>query len=485
MRLGITVFLAGIASLATEIAASRLVAPAFGSSNAVWANVIGLTLAFLAAGYWLGGRVADARPARSTLATILVAASASLAIVPFVAHPLLRRASQGIGDVEPGVVVGSFVAVLALFVVPVVLMGAVAPVALRLALVSVAESGRVAGRLYALSTAGSIVGTFAAALVAIPAIGTQRTLIACAVLLGLAAVPLARVRGLVVTAAALGLAAIPPGGVKGALWEAESQYQYVRVVQNDDGSRSLELNEGVASQSVRYPGTVLTGGYWDLAAAVPSVLERPRRALVLGNAGGTVPRAWAALYPGLRIDRVEIDPEVTEAGRRFFGLEGPVVTADARWFLEHSDRRYDVILVDAYRQPYVPFHLATAEFFRLVREHLTPRGVVALNVAATPADRRLTDALAATLASSFSDVWRWRALRFNDILFAFATPRQPRASLPPALRELTFDPVVLRPRGRPWTDDRAPVEWLTDRMLVNQIRTGEGLEEKFLPTLPR
>jgi spermidine synthase len=484
VRLGVTVFLAGIASLATEMAASRLVAPAFGSSNAVWANVIGLMLAFLAAGYWLGGRLADARPARSTLATILVCSAATLAVVPFVAHPLLRLASRGVGDVEVGVVVGSFAAVLALFVVPVVLMGAVAPVALRLAISSVAESGRVAGRLYALSTAGSIVGTFASALVAIPLIGTQRTLIGCAALLGLAVVPLARVRGLAVAAAALALAAIPPGEVKRALWETESQYQYVRVVQNDDGSRSLELNEGVASQSLWYPDTVLTGGYWDLLAAIPSLVDRPRRALVLGNAAGTVPRAWAALYRSLAVDRVEIDPKVTEAGRRFFGLAGPVFTADARWFLERTDRRYDVIVVDAYRQPYVPFHLATAEFFRLVREHLTPNGVVALNVASTPADRRLTDGIAATLGSSFAEVWRWRALRFNDVLFAFATPRRPQASLPAPLRELRFAPTLLRPRGRPWTDDRAPVEWITDRMLVNQIRTGEGLEEEFLPTRP-
>jgi spermidine synthase len=466
------------------MAASRLVAPYFGSSNVVWANVIGLMLAFLAIGYWLGGRAADRWPTREALTLVLFGAAATLAIVPFAARPLLRASMRGFDTVEVGVVVGSFVAVLALFVVPVVLMGAVAPFALRLALVDVAESGRVAGRLYALSTAGAIAGTFAAALVAIPAIGTQRTILCCAALLGVAAVPLARARGIAVAAAALALAAIPPGGVKDALWETESAYQYVRVLQYDDGSRSLELNEGVAQQSLWYPHTVLTGGYWDLLAAVPGLVEQPRRGLVLGNAGGTVQRAWARLYPRLAVEGVEIDPEVTKAARRFLGLHGRTITADARWFLERSDERYDVIVVDAYRQPYVPFHLATVEFFRLVREHLRAGGVVALNVAATPTDKRLSDGLAATLAAVFPDIRRVRALKFNDVLIASARPRTVR--LPEALRPLRslFRPVPVEARGRPWTDDRAPVEWITDRMLAAQIARGEGLDEDYLPTAP-
>lgn len=142
--LGVTVFLAGTNSLATEIAASRLVAPYFGSSNVVWVNVIGLMLAFLAAGYWIGGKITDARPTRSVLAAILLAAALVPIAVPFVAHPLLHAALRGFDSLSVGVVVGSFVAVLALFSIPVVLMGAVAPFALQLRLSSVDESGRVA-----------------------------------------------------------------------------------------------------------------------------------------------------------------------------------------------------------------------------------------------------------------------------------------------------------------------------------------------------
>ncbi len=500
--LGITVFLAGTASLATEMSASRLVAPYFGSSNVVWANVIGLMLAFLALGYWLGGKIADARPKPRLLAAILLVSALTLAVVPFAARPVLHTALHGFDSLSIGIVIGSFAGVLALFVLPVVLMGAVAPFALRLALPSVVEAGRTSGRLYALSTAGSIVGTFISALVAIPLVGTQRTLLACGVLLALAAAPLAPLRALAVTALVGALAALPPGGIKRAsdvLWEGESPYQYLRVLQYTDGSRALELNEGVAQQSVWYPHSVLTGGYWDLFDVLPVLLDRPpRSALVLGDAGGTIPRAYAGFYPHLQIDGVELDPAVTDAARRYLGLGSirtlRTITADARVYLERTARRYDLVIIDAYRQPYIPFQLATTEFFRLVRRHLTPEGVVALNVAATPHDRALMQGVGTTLATVFPQVWRWTALRFSDLVLAFARP-QARATLmtraavvPKPLRPLIllFDRELrlLRPSGTPWTDDRAPVEWLTDRMLIEQVAHGHGLDERYLPTAP-
>lgn len=500
--LGVTVFLAGIASLATEIAAARLVAPYFGSSNVVWANVIGLVLAFLAFGYWLGGRLADARPQASVLGGILLASALALMVVPFVARPLLHASLGGFASLSAGIVIGSFVAVLALFVVPIVLMGAVAPFALRLALASVAQAGRTAGRLYALSTAGSILGTFVAALLAIPLVGTQRTLLACAALLALAAAPLTPRSALATVALATGLVALPPGGIKrtaGVIWEGESAYQYVRVLQYSDGSRALELNEGIAQQSVWHPHSVLTGGYWDLFDLMPALLGRPARsALVLGDAGGTIPRAYAHFFPLLRVDGVELDPTVTDAARRFLGLAAistlRTFTDDARVFLERSTRRYDLIVVDAYRQPYIPFQLATREFFELVRRHLAPGGIVALNVASTPDDHRLTTGLGATLADVFPQVWRWRALRFSDLVFALDRSH-PRARLvaragtvPRALRPLV--PLFARelarvsPGGTVWSDDRAPVEWVTDRMLAGQIARGQGLDERYLPTEP-
>ena len=501
-RLSVVVFAGGAGTLATEIAASRLLAPYFGSSTVVWANIIGLILVYLSVGYWLGGRVADRRPEPRLLGLIVVVAALFVAATPFVARPILDVAVEGLDAVDVGAVVGSFFAALALFAIPVTLLGAVSPFAIRLALADVGEAGTVAGRLYALSTVGSIVGTFLSAVVTIPLLGTQRTMLGSAALLLLAAGLLLGLRWQLATLGVLGLLFVPAGTIKasaGLLYESESSYQYVQVVEREDGSRALRLNEGVAIHSLWHRDSVLTGGVWDTFLLVPPLLDRPvERMLVVGNAGGTVARAYGELYPDVRIDGVEIDPEVTEAGRRYLGLDDNpnlrVVTADGRPHLELTDERYDVIVVDAYHQPYIPFYLATEEFFRLARERLAPGGVLALNVATVPGDERLPEAIGTTVLAAFPQAWRWRPLRFNELLLAFDRPvsreeltRRVEAapgavsSLVPLFRR-GLEAVVRS--GRPLTDDRAPVEWLTDRMIVDYVARGGELDEDFLPTAP-
>jgi spermidine synthase len=501
-RLEGVVFAAGAGTLSTEIAASRPLAPYFGNSTVVWANIIGLILVYLSVGYWLGGKLADRAPRPTLLGGIVLASAAFIAATPFAARPILDAAVRGFDSISVGVVVGSFVAALALFAVPVTLLGAVSPFAIRLALTDVQKAGTIAGRLYALSTVGSIIGTFVTALVAIQAFGTQRTMVGTAVLLAGSTVLLIGRRAVPATIAALALLLVPAAAVKassGLLFETESPYQYVSIIQWDDGTRVLQLNEGVVYHSMWRRGSVLTGEYWDLFAMLPPLLGHAARdLLVIGNAGGTIARMYGPFYPGVRIDGVELDPAVTEAGRRFLGLdENPrlrVYTADGRPFLERSRRRYDLIVVDAYRQPYVPFYLATREFFELARRHLRPGGILALNVAKVPGDDRLTRAIDATLLEVFPQVWRWSALRFNDLVFALDRPA-PRSIIVSRASDVrgrlrTLLPlfrrglVSARPGGRALTDDRAPVEWLTDRMLLEQIARGRGLDEAELPTAP-
>ena len=498
--LSLLVFGAGTGALAVEICASRLLAPYYGSSTIVWANLIGLVLLALSLGYWLGGRLADRRPSPRLLGALVVGAALLVAAVPFVTRPLLDVAAVGLDELEAGAVIGSFFATLLLFAPPVVLLGMVSPFALRLALPDVGSAGSVAGRLYALSTAGSLLGTFLSALVAIPAIGTQRTLLVSAAVLALTGSILLGARWLVVAAALAALLALPPGAVKaapGVIYERESPYQFIQVRERD-GARRLYLNEGVAVHSLWRRETVLTGGVWDAFLAAPSLLGRePRRIAVLGNAGGTVARAFGVFYPRAEIDGVEIDPAVSDVGRRYLGLrDNPrlrVHDADARPYLRRTDRRYDLVFVDAYHQPYVPFYLATREFFELVREHLAPDGAIVLNVATVPGDRRLARALAGTLATELPRVFTWQPLRFNQLVIGFAAdgaaaprPRPPRDA---RLRPLT-DLLARQLRGpvaaarEPWTDDRAPVEWITDRMIVEYAARGGDVEEKLLPTAP-
>ena len=205
------------------------------------------------------------------------------------------------------------------------------------------------------------------------------------------------------------------------------------MIQRDDGRRLLRLNEGVAVHSIWRRDTVLTGGVWDAFLAVPPLLDRPlRRVAILGNAGGTTARALGKFYPDARVDGVELDPAVSRAGREYFGMEDnpnlTVYDADARPFLRRTDERYDLIIVDAYHQPYVPFYLATREFFRLARERLAPGGIVALNVASVPGDDSLLDGIAGTLTYEFDSVAVWPALRFNKILLAFDEPHRSSTS---------------------------------------------------------
>src|SRR5215218_7962542 len=257
--LPLLVFVVGTGSLGAEIAAVRLLAPYFGASTIVWANTIGIVLVALSVGYWLGGRLADRHPNMRALCLTALVAAVMLAAVPFAADPLLDVAVEALDQVSAGAFIGSLVAVLVLVAVPIMLLGAVSPYAIRLAVSKVEEAGTVAGRLYALSTAGSLLGTLVSALVLIPLVGTRRTFLIFALAIAIVAVwGLRPVRRWAVAPAVIAaLIALPVGTLKAGtegggrvIHEAETEYQYARVIEYPDRSRTLELNEGQAEHSV-------------------------------------------------------------------------------------------------------------------------------------------------------------------------------------------------------------------------------------------
>ena len=483
-------FVVGAASLGAEIAAARLLGPYFGASTIIWANTIATVLVALSAGYAIGGRLADRRADLRGLCLIVLAASVLLAAVPFVADPFLRLSMHALGALSVGGFLGSLAAVLVIVAVPVLLLGTVAPYANRLMLERVSDTGKVTGGLYALSTAGSLVGTFTAALLLIPVLGTHRTFLVFAIALATVAAVAAGSRRLLVVPLILGgLLAVPPAavgaGVVGArvIYSAETQYQYARVLQFPSGERWLELNEGVAIHSDYRPWSYLTGGYWDDFLTLPLAGGHgvPRRIAILGDAGGTVARAYGHYFPATRVDAVEIDGELTRIGRRYFDLRGPrlhVYTADARPWLAASHARYDAIFLDAYRQPYIPFYLVTREFFASVRAHLRPGGLMIVNVGHLPQSDALEKVVSATLRAAFPVVMRDQVSTSNSLVIAGRSPVVPalmvsaarRLGLPQELQELASS---VRQRlgpslagGSVFTDDRAPVEWLTDLSIV-------------------
>jgi len=488
--LPLLVFVVGMGSLGAEIAAVRLLSPYFGASTVVWANTIGVVLVALSLGYWLGGRLADRRPDMRGLCAVALTAAGLLALVPFVADPLLDVAVDALDSVSAGAFLGSLIGVLGLVAVPVLLLGAIAPYAIRLGVTTLEEAGRVSGRLYAISTAGSLVGTLGSALVLIPLVGTRRTFLFFALLIALVAVVglLPARRWLAVPAAIVALMALPVGALKAqtddgrVIYETDTEYQYARVIERDDGTRVLELNEGQAQHSLLRPGTVLTGGYWDGMLVLPFAgLERPpRRVAILGNAAGTMARAYGHLFPETEVDGVEIDPELSEIGRRFFDMDNPRLALhheDARPYLRRTDERYDVIAIAAYRQPYIPFYLATREFFGLCRDRLARGGVIVINIGHPEGQRELERVLSATISDAFAHVIRDPFDETNSLVVASGAPlsasrlRSAAKALPVQLRE-TAESAAARlgpaPQGGDvYTDDHAPVEWLIDRSILN------------------
>ena len=493
LRLPLLVFVAGAATLAAELTGARLLAPWFGASNLVWANVIGLTLIYLSLGYWLGGKLADRFPTPRALGTTVIIAAASLAILPIALTPIFRAAQSAFADLSAGAFVASFAGTMLMFLVPITLLGMVAPWAIRLSVTTVETAGSVSGRLYAISTVGSILGTFLPVLVLIPAIGTRLTLILIAGVLALAAVPLIGARAIAAPLVIFALLALPAGAVKDApgetvLFEDESPYQFVQVSETPSGQRILRLNEGWALHSVLPADrAALTGGYWDAFTALPFITGNPDgRLAILGNAGGSIARAYRMIWPDVHVDGVEIDPVVSEAGAKYLDMSGPNLTvheADARFWMAGNRGPFEAVVVDAYRQPYIPFHLATTEFFEQVRDRLTPTGVVAINVGTPPNDDQVVRAIAATMRTVFPAVMEARYEEFNSVLIGFRDPAQAlrakaalaAASGPdaPAAHKLGALLQFVQPGGgQVLTDDKAPVEQMTDGAILDYLNQG-------------
>ncbi len=418
------VFTAGMTGLGVELAAARLLDPFFGNSIVVWANLIGLVLIYFSLGYWIGGRWADRDPRETTLYQICAWAALGVGVIPLIAAPILHWSVQGLARFDIGILLGSFIGVLGLFSVPMTLLGCVSPFAIRLATRDIQHSGNVAGSIYALSTIGSILGTFLPVLVLVPNIGTRRTfLFFSLVLLAVSLSNLWRLSPRLALRylwmpALVGLSALlwhtqPIRAEAEIIYETESMYNYIRVTRSGD-DHWLQLNEGLGIHSVYNPHTVLSRGIWDYFLVAPYfnpppyTADRVHSLLLIGLAAGTVSTQYTAVYGAIPIDGVEIDPVIIEVGRRWFAMNQPnlnAIAADGRHYLSTSDKDYSVIAVDAYRPPYIPFHLTTLEFFQLVRDHLPQDGVVAINAARSETDYALVNALASTLKAVFPSVY--------------------------------------------------------------------------------
>jgi spermidine synthase len=403
--------------------------------------------------------------------------------------------------------------VLLLFIIPVTLLGMISPFAIRLAIDDPAHAGTVAGRIYAISTLGSFVGTFLPDLVLIPLVGTRGTfLIFSFILMGVALLGLWLSSGvrkmltlvwmpLVLAVAAYLSLNSPLKDTAGQIFERESTYNYIQVVERD-GYRYLRLNEGQGIHSVYHPTQVAFGGTWDqfLAAPffnAPAVSPSDVQSMaIVGLAAGTTARQATEAFGPIAIDGYEIDPEIIKVGREYFDMNEPNLTAiaeDGRWGLARSNKRYDLIGIDAYRPPYIPWHLTTREFFQEVYDHLAENGSLAINVGRAPSDRRLIDALVSTIQTVFPSVYVMDVPNsFNSIIYATVQPTSidylvenyqnlaasgtARPILLESLQRVLLYQQPVQPSGLVFTDDHAPVEWITHSLIFNFVLSG-GTED--------
>ncbi len=505
-----TVFASGMTTLAVELSASRLLGNVFGTSNLVWASIIGLILIYLTGGYFLGGRWADRSPHYRSMYLILAWGAFLIGLVPLPARTVLRMAAEAFDQLQVGVLFGSFTGVLILFSLPVTLLGTISPFAIRLAIRRPEEAGTVSGRIYAVSTLGSFLGTFLPVLVMIPTIGTALTFLVFSLFLTLvalaglwlssgwrSALTISWMPLVLILIAAFGLG----GGIKdtaGQIYETESSYNYIQVLEQD-GYRYLRLNDGQGVHSTYHPEQLAYYGPWMQFLAAPFFNAPPYRpeevesVAIVGLAAGTVARQATAAFGPIPIDGFEIDPEIIRVAREYFDMNEPNLNAiaqDGRWGLEHSTRRYDLIAVDAYRPPYIPWHLTTREFFQIVHDRLAEDGAMGINVGRAPGDRRLIDALVTTIRTVFPSVYVIDIPgTFNSIVYATVQPTQ--------VENLYANIVALETGGQAhpmlmdslriagayqqplpagtlvFTDDRAPIELITNEMVLNFVLFGD------------
>lgn len=500
----------GMSTIAVEVSAFRLLAPSFGSTQFITTNVLGVVLASLAAGYWFGGRIADRHPRAAVLYYISAAAALLLIVLPWVADPILDAARPALHNQDASLFAGTLFAMAALFAIPMFLLGMVSPFTIRLLARGDAAAGSSSGLVFSLSTVGSIAGAYIPTLLTAPWLGTRATIqLFGAIVLCIAAAGLVIERrrlqgaaGLLVTVFPVVMAFAPPLKAlpAGVLASAETEYHVVRVVRDETNKRNLlELNEGLSYHSMAYDDRRSSSGVWGYLQLFPRMFPAPTggpkpqiRICIIGLAAGTIAtqiqREWSAEYD-LEIDGVEIDPVIVEFGRRFFGLDErclKIFIEDGRTFLSRTPKKYHIIMGDAYRQPYIPAHLVTREFFAQARARLLPGGVCSINAGAPDTNSPVLRGIQNSMVAAFSNggaverfVVRNQDVPFhNFIIMGSDGPLRERWASIGDQRFIPWRDAALRdwsgvnrdPGAPLFTDDCSPVEWYTDWSIL-QVAT--------------
>ena len=500
-----TEFFAGVAVMAVELGASRLLAPYFSSSQIVWTIIIGTIMIAMALGNIYGGKSADKDPNPDRLYRRLLVSAVWIAAIPAVGkYIILGISGVLILTVSTNfLILAAFFACMAIFVFPLFLLGTVTPSLVKYTMGSLDESGKTVGVLGACNTIGSIIGTFLPTFVTIPAVGTSITFLIFSgilLLLGLLYFINRKTgkRACIVSAALFVLCSLAGHSGSFAFWEknllyeGESVYNYLQVKETE---RSVILSTNVlfGVQSIKMKEEGLTGMYYDYALAAPlmaGVMEKERaEILILGMGTGTYASQCRTYFDNMTVEGVEIDEKITALAGKYFDLseEVRVTTYDGRAYLQAVDRKYDVIMVDAYQDITIPFQMSSVEFFTLVKEHLKEDGVLVVNMnMKSDGEDGINVYLADTITSVFSHVYTVDVRgSTNRELFASENAGMltllsenkrmlRQEELAAMMGRVEDDLVRYESTGRLLTDDKAPVEVLGMRVIDELIRDEIG-----------
>ena len=494
----ITEFFAGVSVMAVELGASRLMAPYFSSSQIVWTVIIGVIMIAMAIGNLWGGKLADKTNSPDRLYGRILIAAIWIALIPFAGRWLIAGVSLLLATfvTKNFLVWAALAACLVIFAFPCVLLGTVTPSLTKFTVDNLDDTGKTVGRLNALNTIGSIIGTFVPTFITIPAVGTAATFLIFAGVLaaiGIVYFAFARKRmlkGIVAAVVIVGLCFTLPT-YSFAFWESditledESIYNYLQVKDNDKRT-VLSTNVLFGVQSIQRKDAELTGMYYDYALAAPCMAGMDgsendgRSVMILGMGSGTYASYCVRYFPGVKVQGAEIDQKIADIATEYFGL--PDSVEDGRAYLTASQEQFDVIMVDAYQDITIPFQLSSVEFFTEVQRHLKPGGVMVVNLNMTSAqDGSINQYLCDTMASVFAHIYTVNvSANTNTVVFCTdsdglrQTFDENRVRLSNAkyadmmgkvaqsLQDYTGGDCIL-------TDDKAPVELLGMRVLDELI----------------
>jgi len=491
----VTALATGAVVMAIEIVGSRLLAPVFGNSLFVWGALIGVILAAMSSGYAFGGWLSDRYPRAQVLAGLLLLSGAWTFLIAWLGQPVLFRVAGVIEDPRWGPCVAAAV----LLGPPAFGLSGVLPALLRLAVSDLEYFGRHTGRMIALSTMGSLAGTWGTAFFFLSWVGSQ-ALVAWlgAIQVGLGLwwlIGRTNARPLVIGVVFLCVGGLSAGALfpiqmlKAPVYQEDSPYQQVRI-RDDDLFRYLVLDRTFHAVMWKADPVALFLPYSQLMVASLALVPEQKRGLILGHGGGSLAKWLAHRWPELELDVVEFDPVVVRMAEEYFSYKPPpqhhVHVRDARVFLNSTDRTYDLIWVDAFARHMIPFHLTTVEFFAELRAHLAPNGILAVNLASSGegGDLLRANAVVQTMRRSFPNVesfavkgpWDSAQARSENLIFFAGAPLERHTLFTMAAnvnklveqQRLPFEAIALLAahRTQPWeagvvlTDNYAPYDLL-------------------------